>query len=121
MPPSIESARKSGNIKDYYHIQEVAVGSIFHGCFLHADPLRLAYDAYGEQPDRLVVRLGLGRTGVGLLERSAGQSDIRLNLHTVRLFAPDVDLEAGPYLLHTIQPSRLLEPDEALRLTAAWS
>ena len=33
----------------------------------------------------------------------------------------DVDLEAGPYLLHTIQPSRTLEPDEALRLTADWS
>ena len=42
MPPSIESARKSGNIKDYYHIQEVAVGSVFHGCFIHADPLRIA-------------------------------------------------------------------------------
>lgn len=121
MPPTIDSARKSGNIKDYYHIQEVAVGSVFHGCFLHADPLRLAYDAYGEQPDRLVVRLGLGRTGVGLLERSAAQPGIRLNLHTARLFDPDVDLEAGPYLLHTIQPSRILEPDEALRLTAAWS
>lgn len=121
MPPSIESARKSGNIKDYYHIQEVAVGSVFHGCFLHADPLRIAHDVYGERLDQLVVRLGLGRAGVGLLERSAAQYDIRLNLHTARLFDPGVDLEAGPYLLHTIQPSRILEPNEALRLTAAWS
>ena len=121
MPPSIETARKSGNIKDYYHIQEVAVGSVFHGCFIHADPLRIAHDAYGERLDRLVVRLGLGRTGVGLLERCGSQHEIHLNLHTARLFDPNIDLEAGPYLLHTIQPSRTLEPDEALRLTAGWS
>ena len=121
MPPSIESARKSGNIKDYYHIQEVAAGSVFHGCFLHADPLRIAHDAYGERLERLVVRLGLGRTGVGLLERCTPLHDIHLNLHTARLFDPDLDLEAGPYLLYTIQPSRTLEPDEALRLTTDWS
>ena len=121
MPLSIERARKSGNIKDYYHIQEVAVGSVFHGFFLHADPLRIANDTYGEHLDQLVVRLGLGRTGIGLLERCASQHSIHLNLHTARLFDPDVDVEAGPYLLHTIQPSQPLEPDEALRLTADWS
>ena len=121
MPASIDNARKSGNIKDYYHIQEVAVGSVFHGCFLHADPLRIANEAYGKRPDKLVVRLGLGRAGVGILEPCALQHDIRLNLHTARLFDPDIDLEAGPYRLHNIQPSRPLEPDEALRSTAGWS
>ena len=121
MPPSIEAARKSGNVKDYYHVQEVAADSVFHGCFLHADPLHVAYEAYGEQIDRLVVRLGLGRTGAGLLERCADSHDICLNLHTARLFDPDVDLKAGPYRLHNIQPSRPLDPDEALRVTAGWS
>ncbi len=121
MPKSVHNARKSGNIKDYYHIQEVAVDSVFYGCFLHADPLRIARDAYGEQPNQLVVRLGLGRTGVGLLEPCKSQHDIHLNLHTARLFDPAVNLEAGPYLLHTIQPSRPLKLDEALRLTANWS
>lgn len=121
MPATIDNARKSGNIKDYYHIQEVAVGSVFHGFFLHADPLRIAQEAYGERVDRLVVRLGLGRAGVGLLERCALQRDICLNLHTVRLFDPDVDLGAGPYRLHNIQPSQPLDRDQALRITAAWS
>ena len=121
MPASIDSARKSGNIKDYYHTQEVAVGSVFYGNFLHADPLRIAHEAYGERLDRLVVRLGLGRAGVGVLERYASQHEICLNLHTARLFDPDIDLDAGPYLLHTIQPSRMLEPNEALLLTAGWS
>ena len=86
MPASIDNARNSGNIKDYYHIQEVAVGSVFYGCFLHADPLHIAHEAYGERLDRLVVRLGLGRTGVGVLDRCPLQHDIYLNLHT----APDV-------------------------------
>ena len=121
MPASIDNARKSGNIKDYYHIQEVAVGSVFHGCFLHADPLRIANEAYGKRPNKLVVRLGLGRAGVGILEPCASQHDVHLNLHTARLFDPDIDLEAGPYRLHNIQPSRPLEPDEALRFTAGWS
>ena len=121
MPKSVHDARNSGNIKDYYHIQEVAAGSVFYGCFLHEDPLRIAHEAYGEQIDQLVVRLGLGRTGVGLLERCAEQHDICLNLHTARLFDPDVDLQAGPYHLHTIQPSRPLEPNEALRVTADWT
>lgn len=121
MPASVDNARKSGNVKDYYYIQEIVPGSVFHGCFLHADPLRIAQEAYGERIDRLVLRLGLGRTGVGLLERCAARRDVRLNLHTARLFDPDVDLQAGPYRLHNIQPSQSLEASEALRITAGWS
>ena len=121
MSPSIHLARTSGNIKDYYHIQEVAVGSVFHGCFLHADPLHIAHEAYGERVDQLVVRLGLGRAGAGLLERCVHSHEICLNLHTARLFDRDVALEAGPYRLHNIQPSCPLDPNEALRVTANWS
>ena len=121
MPKSVDTARTSGNIKDYYHIQEVAAGSVFYGCFLHADPLRIAHEVYGERIDRLVIRLGLGRNGAGLIERCADQRDICLNLHTARLFNAAVDLRAGPYRLHNIQPSRPLEPDVALRVTAGWS
>ena len=121
MPKSVDDARKSGNIKDYYHIQEVAVGSVFYGCFLHADPLRIALEAYGPRIERLVIRLGLGRNGVGLLDRCADGHNICLNLHTARLFDPDVDLQAGPYRLHNIQPSQALEPAVALSVTSGWS
>ena len=121
MPKSVEDARKSGNIKDYYHIQEVAAGSVFHGCFLHADPLRIAREAYGSATGRLVVRLGLGRNGMGLIERCPEGWEICLNLHTARLFDPHVDLRAGPYRLHNIQPSQPLEADAAVRITSGWS
>lgn len=121
MPKSVDDARKSGNIKDYYHIQEVSAGSVFFGWFLHADPLGIAHEAYAERTERLVIRLGLGRNGVGLLERWEEGQDICLNLHTARLFDPDVDLQAGPYRLHNIQPSQPLEPDVALRVTSGWS
>ena len=121
MPKSVHDARNSGNIKDYYHIQEVVPGAVFHGTFLHADPLRMAFEAYGERPNRLVVRLGLGRNGVGLLEPCVKQPPVCLNLHTARLFDADIDLPAGPYRLHNIQPSEPLEPDVALRITAGWA
>ena len=121
MPKWVHDARNSGNIKDYYHIQEVAVGSVFYGCFFHADPLRIAHQVYGVRIERLVIRLGLGRNGVGLIERCADQHGIRLNLHTARLFDAGTDLPAGPYRLHNIQPSQPLEPDMALRVTAGWS
>lgn len=121
MPKSVHDARNSGNIKDYYHVQEVAAGAVFHGTFLHADPLRMAFEAYGERRNRLVVRLGLGRNGVGLLEPCVEQPPVCINLHTARLFDPDVDLPAGPYRLHNIQPSQPLEPDDALQITAGWA
>lgn len=121
MPKSVHDARSSGNIKDYYHIQEVAPGAVFHGSFLHADPLRIAHEAYGERRDRLVVKLGLGRNGVGLLERGTARSPVCLNLHTARLFDSEVNLPAGPYRLHNIQPSQPLEPDTALGITAGWA
>ena len=121
MPKSVHDARNSGNIKDFYHIQEVAVGAVFHGSFLHADPLRIAREVYGERRDRIVVRLGLGRNGIGLLERSVERFPVCLNLHTARLFDPDIDLPAGPYRLHNIQPSRALEPHAALGITAGWA
>ena len=121
MPKSVHDARNSGNIKDYYHVQEVVAGAVFHGIFLHADPLRIVREAYGERRDRLVVRLGLGRNGVGLLERGVDRSSICLNLHTARLFDPESNLPAGPYRLHNIQPSRPLEPDTALGITAGWA
>lgn len=120
MPTNIHTARASGNIKDYFHIQEVAAGSVFHGCFLHEDPLRTVYESYGERRSSLVVRLGLGRNGVGLLEPCEAH-EICLNLHTARLFDPNIDLQAGSYLLHNIQPSRMIEAHDALRITAGWS
>ncbi len=120
MPKSVHDARNSGNVKDYFHIHEVAAGAVFHGSFLHADPMELAFEAYGERPEGLVIRLGLGRNGMGLLQRCDEQAPVRLNLHTAQLFDPDVDLRAGPYRLHNIQPSEPLDPDEALRITAGW-
>ena len=122
MPTTVDAARKSGNIKDYFHIQEVAVGAVFHGCFLEGDPLRFAEEAYGERPSRLVVRLGLGRVGMGLLEPvpMSPPEGICLNLHTARLFDPDIAVGAGSYRLHTIQPSRPIEPSEALRVVSGW-
>lgn len=121
MPAGVHAARSSGNIKDFFYVQEVAAGSVFHGCFLHADPLRIAQEVYAEMTDRLVVRLGRGRNGVGLLEPCAGPHEVWLNAHTARLFDPEVDVGTGPCMLHNIQFSRGLEPEEALRITAAWS
>ena len=121
MPKSVHDASTSGNIKNYYHTQEVSIGSVFYGWFLHVDPLRAAQEAYQERSEVLVIRLGLGRNGVGLLERCEAGHDICLNLHTARLFDPSIELQTGPYRLYNIQPSRPLEPEVALTVTSGWS
>ena len=120
MQKSIDLARKSGNIKDYFYIQEVSAGSKFHGYFLHADPLQLAEKAYNQRIDRLVIRLGLGRSGIGLLEKSKVECKIFINLHTAYLFNREIDIEASSYRLHNIQPSRPVSKDEALQITSEW-
>ena len=121
MPKSIDTARNSGNIKDYYHIQEVGVGSVFHGYFLHAT--RCASRTKPMTSGSSVSSSGSGSAGngVGLLEPCAVQKHICLNLHTARLFDPDVDLKAGSYRLDNIQPSEPLGGDEALQVTAGWA
>lgn len=121
MPRRVHGARSSGNIKDYFHIQEVSVGAIFTGAFLHADPISIAREKYRVDVHHLVIRLGLGRNGMGLLEPSTKPHAVCLNLHTARLFDPNVTLRAGPYRLHNIQPSISLPPDEALQITSTWN
>lgn len=117
----LHTARASGNVKDYFHIQEVARGSIFRGFFLHADPMTLAAERYGEKLRCLVIRLGLGRNGVGILTREESGGDLCLNLHTASLFNADCGIQAGPYRLHTIQPSQPITTDDALRITMSWN
>lgn len=121
LPQRVHVARSSGNIKDYYHIQEVLAGAEFHGSFLHSDPLNIAIEKYGNQVKSLVIRLGLGRTGVGLLEPVDQEETVQLNLHTARLFDPNISLESGFFRLHNIQPSRSVTHEEALSITSQWN
>ena len=120
LPRRVHAARSSGNIKDYYHIQEVRAGAEFNGSFLHADPLHIASEAYDYPVKRLIVRLGIGRNGVGLLEKIQQAKEIQLNLHTAQLFESNVSLKAGPYRLHNIQPSYPVTCEQALDVTSRW-
>lgn len=120
LPKRVHIARSSGNIKDYYHIQEVRVGAEFYGSFLHADPFHIATQKYGDKVNYLVLRLGLGRNGVGVLQKSRRTEEVQLNLHTARLFNPNVNLAAGPYRLHNIQPSQPIRCEDALSVTSHW-
>ncbi len=120
LPEQVRNARDSGNIKDYYHIQEVLAGARFSGSFLHSDPLYLASEAYGFPVKHLIVRLGIGRNGVGLLEPIQQDEEVRLNLHTAQLFDLNINLDLGAYRLHNIQPSRPIKCEEALSVTSHW-
>lgn len=121
LPKRVHTARSSGNIKDYYHIQEVHAGAEFCGSFLHTDPFHIAAEKYGVQVNHLVLRLGLGRNGVGILQKHQRAEEVQLNLHTARLFNPNVNLVAGPYRLYNIQPSQPISCEEALSVTSHWT
>ncbi len=120
LPQRVHDARNSGNIKDYYHIQEVCAGAKYNGSFLHSDPLSFVREAYGISLKWLIIRLGLGRTGIGLLEPIQQAQEVQLNLHTAQLFDPNISLGSGPYRLHNIQPSSPITCLEALSITSEW-
>ena len=121
MPKSVHSARSSRQHQGLLpHPGSGRRVGFLRGVFLHADPLALAQEVYGGSNERLVFRLGLGRVGVGLLEPCDLQRESASTFIPQDCYDPNVDLEAGSYLLSTIQPSRELKKEEALRLTAVW-
>jgi hypothetical protein len=113
-PDKVRRAAASGNFKEYFTIQEVPPGQVFHGAVFGEDPF-----ARIEGMDALVVRIGSNRTGMLKIERDDSVETVRLNAATALLFGRSLTVER--YVLHEMQltPSMGLVP--ASQEVEAWT
>lgn len=108
----ISTGASKGNLKDFYRIQEVNAGSIYHGVIFGYDPFKISGSS------ELIVRLGKHRQGMALVKKVVLPKNVILNAYTASVFGREIAL--SQYLLHTIQLSKPMEPKEALSEVLSW-
>jgi hypothetical protein len=107
----VQNVAKKGNLKDFFQTQEVPPGQVFRGCIVGLDPF--------EEEKSLVVRIGLHRAGMVLLEPDSDVREVRLNAATAALFGRELPMER--YCLHSLQLTPFMALDDAGKEVAAWN
>ncbi len=109
----VQNVAKKGNLKDFFHIQEVPHGQHFYGLLCGLDP----FAASGQ--NELVIRIGLHRSGMCRLQRATNPPQpVRLNAATAHLFGRELAVER--YCLHNLQLTPLMEPQQVVAEVANW-
>lgn len=109
---SLASVTSSGNIKDYFTIQEVQPGAVYEG-------LALCNSALAQQlPQSWVVRSGLGRQAMIQVDRIDEPTQVVLNAHTAALFGRG--LPCYRYYLHTLQSAPPVSAHDAASEMKTW-
>ncbi|MBF0240784.1 MAG: hypothetical protein HQM12_24065 [SAR324 cluster bacterium] len=111
----IRRITSKGNLKDFFYTQEVPHDQTFQGVLWGKDGFD-PFEVTGQ--NELVIRIGLHRNGMVRL-RKAPVSQTRLNAWTASLFGQELPMNR--YLLHTIQLTPWMTPDEAGEKVALWS
>jgi len=112
-PSKIQSVVKRGNLKDFFHTQEVPEGQIFTGAIFAIND----FEPFKEQ-EKLVIRIGLHRNGMVLLEKTDTKIPVRLNAVTAALFGSEILVEQ--YYLHNLQLSPTYSLKEAEAEIMKW-
>lgn len=112
----VASVAKRGNLKDFFHTQEVPPGQTFTGAIFGMD----GFDPFQEAGvAELVIRIGLHRNGMVLLKRSEDQAaPVRLNAATAALFGRELPVDR--YCLHSLQLTPLMDLEAAAAEVATW-
>jgi hypothetical protein len=108
----IQNIAKKGNLGVFHQIQEVPHGQIFRGAIFGFDPFARA------KQDNLVIRVGLHRNGMVLLEKDMSVRQVRLNAATAALFKRELSVER--YCLHGLQLSPWYSLKDALNEVVQW-
>jgi hypothetical protein len=117
--------RGKGNLKEFFYTQEVPEGQIFTGAIFSDEK----FDPFAGQQE-LVIRVGLHRNGMVLLEKLdkkiTNQLQVRLNASTAALFNRELPKSSNGertverYYLHTLQISRWFSLSEAKQEVEQW-
>ena len=113
-----QNVAKKGNLKDFYQIQEVPAEQEFTGAIFGLDPFAYAEKVMHQKVNKLVIRVGLHRNGMLLLEKEPKIQQVRLNVATAALFKRDLPVER--YCLYGLQLSPQYALAEAVTEVEQW-
>lgn len=102
----------SGNFKKTFYVHEVTPGAVYSGALYGPDPFEAI-----EQKE-IIVRMGVGRTGMVQLQKTSLPKEVVLNTATAALFG--YSLPEAYRILNTIRPSHPLPQTQAEAMLAAW-
>ena len=102
-----------GNRKDFYRVQEINVGAIYRGAIFGMNP----FEEFNQKS--LIVRVGKHRQGIVEIKPITIPKKIVLNAFTAKVFGRDISM--GKYLLHNMQQSILMSPEDALLEVLLWN
>jgi hypothetical protein len=112
----VQDVAKKGNLKEFFHIQEVPPDKEFFGVVFGFE----GFDPFAYlQTDTIVTRVGLHRSGMLKLTRQAGSHPIRLNASTAWLFGRKLEVER--YCLHNLQLTPAYRLEDAAAEVSAWT
>lgn len=109
---SLQKNLGSGNVKKIWYVHEVAEGARYRGALFGPSPFK----AHGL--NEIIVRVGVGRTGMIRLRPIEPLEQVRLNAATARLFNTDVKEEYR--VLDTIRVSQPMSLSEAQSVVGQW-
>lgn len=114
----LDDVTRKGNLKTFFHTQEVPPDQLFYGAIFGFDPF-----AHTGR-DSFVIRIGLHRNGMVELSRPDPESAVTgvwLNAATAALFNPDNSLPVTRYCLHSLQLSPKLPLQQAFAEVSQWN
>ncbi len=111
----IQNLTSKGNFKDFFSIQEVPQGIVFHGAIFGFNLFDKIFKITGKK--ELIIRIGLHRNGMVRLTPEK-QTTVRLNASTAALFQRELPVER--YLLHSLQLSPQMPIKQALQEVQQW-
>jgi hypothetical protein len=112
-PKKLRDVVSKGNLKQFWSTQEVPPAVTFRGALFGPDP----FETIGA--DEIVIRIGLHRNGMVLLERDATTEQVCLNAATAALFARELAVER--FLLYGLQLTQRMTLADAAEETVAWN
>lgn len=110
-PKDLDGVTKSGNVKDYFTVQEIQPGAVYEGMLWWPSD-------HASLPDEWVVRTGLGRQAMVKIEQVSPPEQVVLNAHTAALF--DRPLPCHKYYLHSLQSAPPCSVAEAVAELSCW-
>ncbi|MBK1649037.1 hypothetical protein [Rhabdochromatium marinum] len=112
-PKKLRDVVSKGNLKQYWHTQEVPPDAVFHGALFGFDP----FAATGQKS--LVIRIGLHRNGLVKLERDNLSGPVRLNAWTAMQFERQLPVQR--FLIYPLQLTAPMALADAAAEVAQWN